>query len=85
MFDMLKDTQNLPCPWFNVVPSLEKQCQVVVARNEQANLQPTLNKGKGRASLTIFVADCSLLVYRSNSGVDVSPLGPQTPYFGIAM
>ena len=44
--------------WFNVVPSLEKLCQAVVARNEQANLEPTLNNGAGGASLTIFVTDC---------------------------
>ena len=50
MLDLLKDTQN--------VPSLEKLCQEVVARNEQHNLQPTLNNDAGGASLTIFVADC---------------------------
>ena len=51
MFDMLKDTKNFLYPWL-------KLCQVVVARNEQTNLQPTLNKGTGDASLTIFVTDC---------------------------
>ena len=28
-------------------------------QNDQAILQPTLNKGAGGASLTIFVTDCS--------------------------
>ena len=43
----------------NVVPSLETLCQAVVDRNEQANMQPTLNKGAGGASLTIFLIHCS--------------------------
>ena len=47
-----------PVPSFNVVPSLEKLCQVVAAKNDQANLQPTLNKGAGGSSLTIFVTHC---------------------------
>ena len=53
MFDLLKDTQNSP-----VLPalSLEKLCKALEA--EQANFQPTLNKGAGGASLTIFVSDC---------------------------
>ena len=59
MLDLLKDPRITPPLWFNVVPSLEKLCQVVVARNDQANLQPTLNKGAGGASLTIFVTDCT--------------------------
>ena len=58
MFHMPKDTQNIPSPWFNDFPSLEKVCQAVVAKNEQANLQPTLNKGADGASLIIFVTDC---------------------------
>ena len=58
MLELLKDTQNSPSSWFNVVPSLEKLCQAVVARNDKANLQPTLNKGTEGASLTIFVTDC---------------------------
>ena len=59
MLDLLKDTQNSPFPlWLNVVPSLEKLCQAVVVRNDQANLQPTLNKGAGGVSLPIFVTDC---------------------------
>ena len=37
---------------------LEKLCQTVVARNGQANLQITLNKGEGGPTLTIFVNDC---------------------------
>ena len=57
MFDMLKDTQNSSSVWLNVVPSLEKLYQAVAARNEQVNLQPTLNKCAGGASPTIFVTD----------------------------
>ena len=34
MFDMLKDTQNSPSAWFNIVTKLEKLCQAVVTRNE---------------------------------------------------
>ena len=44
MFDMLKDTQNSPSLWFNVVLSLKK------ARNEQANLQLSLREGAEAAS-----------------------------------
>ena len=58
MFNLLKDTQNSPSPWFNVVPSLKKLCQTVVARYDQANLQPALNKGAVGPSLTIFVTNC---------------------------
>ena len=29
-----------------------------MVKNDQANLQPTLNKEAGGASLTIFVTDC---------------------------
>ena len=43
---------------FNVVPSLEKLCLAVVARNDHANLRPILNKGAGGASLNIFVTYC---------------------------
>ena len=50
MLDLLKDTQNSPSPWFNVVPSLSKIFQAVVARNDQANLQPALNNGTGGKS-----------------------------------
>ena len=42
--------------WFNDVPSLEKLCQALVARNGQ----PTLNKVAFGASLIIFVTDCRL-------------------------
>ena len=58
MLDLLKDTLNSLSLWFNVVPSLEKLFQAVVSRNEQVNLQPTLNNWAGDASLTIFVTDC---------------------------
>ena len=57
ILDLLKDTQNFPYPWFNVVPSLEKLCQAVVTMNDQRNLQPTLNKTARGASLTIFGTD----------------------------
>ena len=57
MLDLLKSTQNSPSHWFNVVSCLEKPFQVVVVRNEELNLQATLNKGIGGATLTIFVAD----------------------------
>ena len=43
---------------FNVVRSLEQLCQAVVAKNNKANLQPTLHKRAGDASLTIFVTYC---------------------------
>ena len=54
MLGLLKDTTNSPSPWFNVLPSLEKLRQAMVARNGQANLQPALNKETGGASLTDF-------------------------------
>ena len=50
---MFKDTQTFPSPRSNFVSSLEKLCQAVVARNQQVNLQSTLNKGLGSASLAI--------------------------------
>ena len=50
-----------PPPWVNVVPRAEKLCQAVVARNEQAHLQPTLNKGARGASFTTFVTDWRML------------------------
>ena len=58
MLDLLKDAQKCLSPWFNVVPRLEKLCQAVVAKNNQEKLQPTLNKGAGGTSLTIFVTAC---------------------------
>ena len=51
--------QSSPSPLLNVMPSLEKLCQAVLSMNEQANLQPTSNKGAGCLSLTMFVIDCS--------------------------
>ena len=54
MLDLLKDTQNFTSSWFNVVPSLKKLRQAVVVRNEQVNLQPTLNKGAWDTSLTFL-------------------------------
>ena len=56
-FDFLKFTQKSTLPRFNVVTTLKKICQALLARIEQANLQRTLNKGAGDASLTIFVTD----------------------------
>ena len=32
MFDLLRNTQNRPSPWFNVVPSWEELCQAVAAK-----------------------------------------------------
>ena len=37
-----------------------------MARNEQAHLQRTLNKGAGGASLTIFVAGCRLFTTKNS-------------------
>ena len=58
MLDLLKGTQNSPSHWFNVEQSLGKLFQVAVVRNDKVNLQATLNKERGGANLTIFVADC---------------------------
>ena len=63
MLDLLKNTWNPHPPWLNVVQSLEKLCQEVVARNEQVNLQSTLNKEASGTSLTIFVTDCEFWFY----------------------
>ena len=63
MLDFIKDTQNSPFPWFNALASLEKLCQAVVARNDLANLQPTLNKGDRGGSLTIFLTDCRYQIF----------------------
>ena len=51
--------QSSPSPLLNVMPSLKKLCQAVLSMNEQANLQPTSNKGAGCPSLTMFAIDCS--------------------------
>ena len=58
MLDLLKDTQNSHSRLLNVVPSLENLFQMVVDKKNQVNLQPTLNKGAGGASIFIFVTDC---------------------------
>ena len=50
MLDLLKDTQNFPSPLVQCCAKFEK----AMPGNDQANLQPTLNKGTGGASLTIF-------------------------------
>ena len=55
MLDLLKDTQDSLSPWFDVERSLEKLCQAVVARKDQAHLQQTLNKGAGSTSLSHFL------------------------------
>ena len=57
-FTWSKKPRIFPAPWFNVVLSLEKLCQAVVARNEHSNLQPTLNKDARGASLKVLVNDC---------------------------
>ena len=51
VFDLLKSC------WLNFVPSLKNLRQVVPARNEQANLQPTLNKEEGVWVSQLFVTD----------------------------
>ena len=61
MFDLLKDTQNSP---FTLIQCFTKPGKAVSgsnAQNEQANLQPTFNKGEGGASLVIFFTDCRYL------------------------
>ena len=58
IFDLLKDTEDCACPLTKCLPILKKLFKTVQARNEQANLQPTLNKEGDVASLTIFVTDC---------------------------
>ena len=47
--DLLKFTQNPPFPLTQC-----PQCQAAKTRNEQTNLQPTLNKGRGGVSLFFF-------------------------------
>ena len=57
ILDLLKITQNSPSSWLNVVPSLRSHASQW--RTEMnSNLQSTLNKGGGEATLTIFVIDC---------------------------
>ena len=58
MFHYSKIPRILHSSWFIAALSLEKLCHEVMARNELADLQPTFNKGEGRASLTIFVTEC---------------------------
>ena len=63
MLELLKYTQISPSPSFNLLPSLEKVCQAVVASNDQKNLQPILNG----ATPTIHVSDCSLDLLQNDS------------------
>ena len=58
IFYLIKDTQDCECPLTKCLPILKKLFKTVKARNEQVNLQPTLNKEGEVASLTIFVTDC---------------------------
>ena len=58
IFDLLKDTQDCACPLTKCLSIVKKLFKTVQARNEQANLQPTLNKEGDVASFTIFVCDC---------------------------
>ena len=57
------------CPKMEFVPPIifhqvqycvkfEKLCKVLLTKKDEANLQSTLHKGKGDASLKIFVTDC---------------------------
>ena len=64
ILELLKVTQNSPSTWLNVVPSLKKPCSHAGSEEYKwaANLQPTLNKGRGGSSLTIFFTDCSLIL-----------------------
>ena len=54
MFDLLKHTQNCPNPLIQVVSSLRKLSKAVLAREEQGNLQPTLNKRGGIKTVMSF-------------------------------
>ena len=60
LLHLLRDTQNSPSPLVKCCVKNGKAMlfQAVVARNDQGNMQPTLNKESGGASLTIFVIDC---------------------------
>ena len=58
IFDLLKDTQDCACPLTKCLSIPKKLFKTVQARNEQANLQPTLNKEGDVASLTIYITDC---------------------------
>ena len=58
IFDLLKGTKDYACPLTKCLPIPKKFFKTVQARNEQANLQPTLNKEGDVGSLTIFVSDC---------------------------
>ena len=51
IFDLLKDTQDCAFPLTKCLPIHKKLLKTVQARNEQANLQPTLNKEGHVASL----------------------------------
>ena len=58
IFDLLKDTQDCACPLTKCLPIPKIFFKTVQARNEQGNLQRTLNKEGDVASLTIYITDC---------------------------
>ena len=51
MFDLIKDTQDCAFPLTKCLPIHKKLLKTFQAGNEQANLQPTLNKEGHVASL----------------------------------
>ena len=55
-------------PLVQVMPSLEKLHQVLEARSEQQNLQPTLSKRAGNASLTILCLIVSKIKQKIGNG-----------------
>ena len=56
MFDLLKDTQTSPLAQYCAKPG--KTVPGSGGQEQQANLQPPLNKEAGGSSLTFFVTDC---------------------------
>ena len=58
IFDLLKDTQDCACPLTKCLSIPKKLFKTVQARNEQANLQPTLNKEGDVVSLITYIIDC---------------------------
>ena len=55
-----KIPQIFPSPWVNVVPSMQKLCLTVLAKNGQENVQPALNKGTVVRVSKFFVTDCRI-------------------------
>ena len=55
VLDLLKVTQSPPFPPTQCCTKPEEACQAKKTRNEQINLQPTLNKGGRCVSLTFLL------------------------------